>query len=302
MPDILMRCIAREQKKGKSKDVAWNTCVGRLGPKGLGYMKWDKKAGDWVLTAKGKEYEKRRATKSEQVRDIEEMALLRLVDGCSTPGMKKRSKGKGQGLARGRGKGPMGVPRMGKTRKFHSFELLNREDFDEGHFTELEVLDGVFIRFGKLKGEDRAEVQRVAFDRARHTIEKANAFMDQWFPKRRKRAQKKAARKESIGSLSRAVLREASTDLVSERVIVAGSYETLRADIEAALKKTGQYGKYPYVVATFPGKVIFSAEDGGVSSADGSTYYSVDWKREKDRGITFSNLKRVVKKVSYEEV
>jgi hypothetical protein len=31
-------------------------------------------------------------------------------EGCSTPGMKKRSKGKGRGLARGKGKGPMGKP------------------------------------------------------------------------------------------------------------------------------------------------------------------------------------------------
>lgn len=33
-----------------------------------------------------------------------------LVDGCKTPGKKKRSKGKGRGLARGKGKGPIGVP------------------------------------------------------------------------------------------------------------------------------------------------------------------------------------------------
>lgn len=303
MPDILLRCVAREEKKGTKKDAAWSACVGRIGPKGLGYMEWDKKKGDWVLTAKGKEYEKRRASKKEQFQDVEEMILFRLLESCPTPGMKKRSKGQGQGLARGDGKGPLGDPLFRKKKKtpvFHSFELLAREDFDEGHFTELEMLDGVFVRFGKLKDEDRAEVQSVSFDKARHTIDKANAFMDQWFPKRTKRSRKRAARKESTSSLSRAVLREAANDLISERIVVAGSYETLRADIETALKKTGSYGKYPYVIATFPGKVIFSSDSEAPS--DGSVYYSSTWKREKDGRFTFSDLKKVVRKVSYVEV
>jgi hypothetical protein len=34
-----------------------------------------------------------------------------LSEGCSTPGMKKRSKGMGKGLARGKGEGPIGEPK-----------------------------------------------------------------------------------------------------------------------------------------------------------------------------------------------
>lgn len=305
MPAILLRCVASEEKKGNKKE-AFGNCVGRLGPKGLGYIKYDKKKGDWVLTKKGEAYEKRRASKKEAFRDVEERILLRLVEACATPGMRKRSKGKGRGLARGDGKGPMGVPFYKKSElKFHSFDLIDRENFEEGNFTEMEFSDGMFIRFGKLKGEDRAEIQSVRFDKKRHTIEKAKGFMAEWFPKKATRRARRKGKKMEAKELMGNILHETLADLLSERIVIANSYETLRADIQKVLRDSKNYGKYPYVIATFPGKVVFSGEPGAWDddSAPSTTkYFTADWARNKDGKISLSGVKEVERQVSYKEV
>jgi len=299
MPDILTRCVAHEEKKGgEAAKQAWGSCIGRLGPKGLGYIKYDKKKKDWVLSAKGEEYEKHRKFKKEGVADTIEGLLF---DNCPTPGLKIRSKGQGQGQGRayGQGKGPKGVPIMRK-KKFFDFELMARESFEEGNFTEVEVSDGVFIRLGKPKKADKAEVQSVRFDKKKHTLEKANGFMAAWFPKNRraKRVKPTGAKQESTG-IANAVLDEATAALISEKIVLATSYETVRADLERAIKDSNSYGKYPYVVATFPSQVVF-VTDG--ESSQGTRYLMADWTKDKNGLVTISNVRDVKKQVSYFEV
>jgi hypothetical protein len=54
MPKMLVDCVDTQKAQGTSEDAAWQICVGRFGPKGLGYIEFDKAVGDWVLTEKGK--------------------------------------------------------------------------------------------------------------------------------------------------------------------------------------------------------------------------------------------------------
>lgn len=56
MPKMLTDCLEAQRLQGRSESGAFAVCIGRLGPGGLGYIKYDKEKKDWVLTEKGKEH------------------------------------------------------------------------------------------------------------------------------------------------------------------------------------------------------------------------------------------------------
>ena len=62
---MLMDCVASVKADGQTEQYAYAVCMSRLGPKGKGYIQYDKEKGEYVLTEAGKRREAEIAAKKD---------------------------------------------------------------------------------------------------------------------------------------------------------------------------------------------------------------------------------------------
>ncbi|MEW6613932.1 MAG: hypothetical protein AB1401_00450 [Thermodesulfobacteriota bacterium] len=165
----------------------------------------------------------------------------------------------------------------------HSARIEDPSNFKKDSFRTKEIAPGVTIIIAKRTGDKNGSMitQAYRFDKTKFTVKQAKDWLKKY--KVKYIMFEPAKEEESI----------MKNDMLSEQRI-EGSFEKLRDDLTIIAKNSGKFGKYPWIVATFPKYFI-------IKDDEFEKTYRVDWTLT-DGQYVLGDVVQVTEKTQYVKV